>query len=78
MFGTVSGLSYKPETFLGRNFSNPIGAHVHAFHWAHWALWMFEVDSYDAATNRFGWTKGGFQGARGAYADTGFMGGSEW
>jgi hypothetical protein len=27
---------------------------------------MFEVDKYDANSNAIGWTKGGFQGARGA------------
>eukprot|EP00666_Eupelagonemidae_sp_cell4sb_P001748 gene1748-501_t len=31
----------------------------------HWANWMFEVDEYDAKTKTLGWTKGGFQCARG-------------
>lgn len=85
---TTSGLIYEPWTFLGKAFTslkgNLIlqlltdvymkGAIVHAFHWAHWALWMFEVDHYDPSHNTISWTKGGFQGARGAAG----RGGSDW
>ena len=28
-------------------------------------VWQFEVDSYDFETRSIGWTKGGYQGARG-------------
>eukprot|EP01043_Picozoa_sp_COSAG02_P029826 COSAG02_NODE_1874_length_10576_cov_8.410614_1_plen_63_part_10 len=32
---------------------------------AHWANWMFEIDQWDPETKTIGWTRGGFQGARG-------------
>eukprot|EP01043_Picozoa_sp_COSAG02_P043684 COSAG02_NODE_3829_length_6176_cov_26.434096_5_plen_512_part_00 len=31
----------------------------------HWANWMFEIDQWNSTTKTVGWTKGGFQGARG-------------
>lgn len=46
-------------------YKNPKGAVVGAWRPAHWANWMFEVDSWDSASKTLGWTKGGFQGARG-------------
>jgi len=74
VFSTTQGLVYKPNTFLGRVFTDMAGAIVHSYHWAHWALWMFEVDAYNSATRTISWSKGGFQGARGAAG----RGGSDW
>eukprot|EP00755_Sulcionema_specki_P006716 Sspe_Gene.36222::Locus_17526_Transcript_1_1_Confidence_1.000_Length_2168::g.36222::m.36222 len=58
-----SGMTAPPKTL--RKYQNPKGAIITTWRPEHWAVWMFEVDSYDAATDTFGWTKGGFQGARG-------------
>ena len=40
------------------------GAVVFAWHVAHWATWMFEIANY--SDSEFNFSKGGFQGARGA------------
>lgn len=63
-FRVPSGLTY-PQSVPLKKWSNPSGAIVNVWRPAHWANWMFEVDSYDASTRTIGWSKGGFQGARG-------------
>ena len=65
-FRVPSGLTYKKLKKYSQKVaskSNP--AIVNAWRPAHWANWMFEVDSWDSEKRELGWTKGGFQGARG-------------
>eukprot|EP00475_Leptophrys_vorax_P015852 TRINITY_DN2221_c0_g2_i1.p1 TRINITY_DN2221_c0_g2~~TRINITY_DN2221_c0_g2_i1.p1 ORF type:complete len:787 (-),score=214.49 TRINITY_DN2221_c0_g2_i1:1749-4109(-) len=66
IYHVPSGLTFANDTFSGRNWKNWTGAIVQAWREYHWASWMFEVDSYDFEKRSLSWTKGGFQGARGA------------
>lgn len=61
-FRVPSGLTY-PHL---KDWKSPTkGGIVNAWRPAHWANWMFEIDQWDPATKTIGWSKGGFQGARG-------------
>jgi len=62
-FRTPSGVIYKPP-----NGPYEHGEDARFFVWrpARWANWMFDVASYDKATNNFTFGRGGNQGARGS------------
>eukprot|EP01063_Lacrimia_lanifica_P034369 TRINITY_DN6337_c0_g3_i1.p1 TRINITY_DN6337_c0_g3~~TRINITY_DN6337_c0_g3_i1.p1 ORF type:complete len:833 (+),score=239.87 TRINITY_DN6337_c0_g3_i1:54-2552(+) len=45
---------------------------MHVWRPSHWASWWFQFDQFDAEEQKFSWTKGGFQGARGSKK------GAEW
>jgi hypothetical protein len=61
-FRVPSGLTYSKL----KDWKDPTkGGIVNAWRPAHWANWMFEIDQWDSKTKTIGWSKGGFQGARG-------------
>lgn len=63
--GNRSAVKILPNT----PYADAKGAVFQAWRPGHWASWMFEVDSFANNPNgstTFGWTKGGFQGARGS------------
>lgn len=65
-FRVPSGLTYSASTLPNAPYaSGAPGALLAVWRPAHWASWFFEADAYDAAARTIGWTKGGFQGARG-------------
>ena len=61
-----SGMVANKTVLPNSPYKNPKGAVVQTWRPAHWASWMFEVGSYDSSSGTFTFSKGGFQGARGA------------
>jgi hypothetical protein len=62
------GATLAPGSLPNFTLPPPAAANAPLFHlWraAHWANWAFEVESYDAGSQRVGFGRGGFQGARG-------------
>lgn len=64
-FRIPSGLTYTADQLPNAPYEHGEGAIMAVWRPAHWASWFMEADSYDAQAKKIGWTKGGFQGARG-------------
>ena len=65
-FRTPSGLVPNASALPHLPYAKPRDALFFVWRPARWANWMFEVASYDKASNNFTFGKGGNQGARGA------------
>ena len=66
-FRTPSGVAV-PHNALPNSpngYKDPSQALLFVWRPARWANWMFEIDQWDPETKTVGWSKGGFQGARG-------------
>ena len=64
-----SGMIANSSVLPNSPYAHPEGAVIQVWRPAHWASWMFEIGEFNAATSTYTFSKGGFQGARGA--DTG-------
>ena len=64
-FRVPSGLTVNESVAKLPAYANASTGILTTWRPAHWAVWMFQIESYNAATQSFEWTYGGFQGARG-------------
>jgi hypothetical protein len=65
-FRTPTGVTVSDKALPHAPYASARQALISVWHPSRWENWMFEVASYDNATNNFTFGKGGNQGARGA------------
>merc|ERR1719201_1903496 len=69
------GLLYNRSILPNAPYKNPTTGVVQAWHPGHWASWMFEVvkenDKGETSDTQLMFGRGGFQGARGSYGNSG-------
>jgi len=69
------GLYYNTSILPNAPYKNPTTGVVQAWHPGHWASWMFEIvpknDKGETGPTQLMFGRGGFQGARGSYGDSG-------
>ena len=75
MFESPSGITFDSALLTNGPYNSELfvsSAVLHTFRPAHWSSWMFEFENFNPETMQGNFSRGGFQGARGAST------GAEW